>query len=617
MLIFQGTNEGNRLTNEHHENNSPQHDAGTFQKILQEGRITLMTTATILGSFLRKYAALSDLDEDFLRNVFIFRQVRIGEFMKIRGGLFRFFYSLHSIPCIGFEVHFGEKSIVFSADHMNDPGKIREMRDAGILSSARCEELLNFPWHHDLILHESGVPPIHTPIETLAQLSEDVKSRLYVVHTTQDKFPEGSNLRVAVTGVENTIVLDAKTHPHSAAIEVLDLLSSIDIFKNLSLHHAREVLTIARSEHFEAGQAVITRGEIGDSFYVISSGVAEVRVARRRGKSSSSSSVAGSEPGTPVSEYGSGSPNPWESPPPSPHPPSGAAGEGASVRPPAPAAAASGGSGGPASSTLAAAAFALAGSAGARGPGSARAVSGTWSPGAGTDDGGDPRSVTVKVFTTGDYFGEQALISSATSVRSADIYAVTDLSVIRFHRADFHWLLDGTRIIQRMKHLAEMRQESIWETLECNSVLAQLSASQKTQLEEYFSKVVLEQGQPVWSAGEQATCAVLVDSGAVRFSSDPRLVGLGEEEDGGRYPARVTGDSGRRKRRPRTPMPFTMTRGAFLADVERAVERRREPRVAVATCETVVHVLQRKDVLHFFSSNPGVLLSVLHTHFII
>ena len=35
------------------------HDAGTFQKILLEGRVTVMTTKTIMASFVRKYAVIA------------------------------------------------------------------------------------------------------------------------------------------------------------------------------------------------------------------------------------------------------------------------------------------------------------------------------------------------------------------------------------------------------------------------------------------------------------------------------------------------------------------------------------------------------------------------------
>jgi glyoxylase-like metal-dependent hydrolase (beta-lactamase superfamily II) len=191
------------------------HDAGTFQKILREGRVTLMTTPTIMYSFLRKYAALSGLDLEFLRGVFHYRAVSIGQPIKIRGGRFEFFYTLHSIPCIGFSVHFGGKSMVFSADHMNDPVAINKLYAQGVVSTGRRDVLLNFPWDHDVILHEAGIPPIHTPMDTLVALPEEIKKKLWVVHSDAGKIPEGSNLRLAKEGVQNTLSLNVDRPKYS------------------------------------------------------------------------------------------------------------------------------------------------------------------------------------------------------------------------------------------------------------------------------------------------------------------------------------------------------------------------------------------------------------------
>lgn len=78
------------------------HDAGTFQKLLCEKRITLYTTSTIYESFIRKYSALSGIDAAFLKSTHQFRPVKVGgQEMRLRGASFNFFYSLHSIPCIG------------------------------------------------------------------------------------------------------------------------------------------------------------------------------------------------------------------------------------------------------------------------------------------------------------------------------------------------------------------------------------------------------------------------------------------------------------------------------------------------------------------------------------
>lgn len=58
----------------------------------------------------------------------------------------------------------------------------------------------------DVLLHESGAPPIHTPIKVLQELPPEVKKRMYVVHTSA--LPEECDLRVAPTGTAGTIRLD-------------------------------------------------------------------------------------------------------------------------------------------------------------------------------------------------------------------------------------------------------------------------------------------------------------------------------------------------------------------------------------------------------------------------
>jgi hypothetical protein len=82
------------------------------------------------------------------------------------------------------------------------------------LTKARADDLRNLPLQEtDLLLHESGAPPIHTPLEELLKLPPRVKARLYVVHTSA--LPAGCELRVAPTGTTGTIRLDeltSKTH---------------------------------------------------------------------------------------------------------------------------------------------------------------------------------------------------------------------------------------------------------------------------------------------------------------------------------------------------------------------------------------------------------------------
>ena len=252
------------------------HDSGTFQKVLEEGRVVVFTTPTIMGSFLRKWSALSGLDEDVLRRTFVYRPVRIGAGVRVHGGELRFFYTLHSIPTIGFEAFYGGQSLVFSGDTLYDPDRIEEMVQRGDLGRARADALLAFPWHHSVVLHEAGIPPLHTPARVLAGLPAAVKERLFLLHIAEKDVPQGQGLRVAPVGVERTIRIPVRPPRNAAAIELLDVLGGIDLFRGFSLARVRELLAMAERVHYEAGERVIAQGTPGDAFYAIRSGIARV-----------------------------------------------------------------------------------------------------------------------------------------------------------------------------------------------------------------------------------------------------------------------------------------------------------------------------------------------------
>lgn len=499
------------------------HDAGTFQKILQEGKVTLMTTPTIFGSFIRKYSGLSGLDEDFLKSVLQFRPVQIGEKMKVRGGVLNFFYSLHSIPCVGFEAFFGGKSIVFSADHMNDPARISQLCEEGVLSEGRRDSLLAFPWHHDLVLHEAGVPPIHTPMETLSALPEDVKKRLLVVHVSLDKVP--ADLRAAIPGVENTVVFeDVEAPQHAKALETLDLLSSIPMFAGLTLRHASEVLSSSKVQTFKAGEAIIQKGEIGTSFYTIMSGQAKVQIVK--------TSSVGSDSGGSLS------------------------------------------------------------------PRSARTQSTSSDPADAAD--GEQQEIIVKTYFAGDYFGEQALLTE-DAVRTADIIAVGDVKCLRFDRSDFIELIKNTGIAENLQSLAHMRNLGSWDAMEANSLLRKLSASQKTQLEICFKHHVVEKGKVIWQAGSLADGAILVANGALKPT----------------FQQSKDHDSGDCETPQDTEAEILFERGAFILDSDALLNGKAHEFDLCAEKDTTFFQMNKNDLLEIFQNNPGFLLALMKSRYML
>jgi len=221
------------------------HDAGTFQKILSENKIEIITTPTIMSSFVRKFSALTGEPADTLKRLFKFRPVLIGAPLRVHGGVFNFFYSIHTIPSLGFEIKYGDKSLYFSGDTLNDPTRIWEMYEAGILPAGRRDFFLNYDWHHDLILHEAGVPPIHTPIQRLMELPFEVKERILVVHVATKDIPPDSGIKQPKTGIENTIDLNVQLPKFADAIRILDIFANMEMFQDLSIRHARDLLAFA------------------------------------------------------------------------------------------------------------------------------------------------------------------------------------------------------------------------------------------------------------------------------------------------------------------------------------------------------------------------------------
>jgi len=192
------------------------HDAGAFQKVLTGSPVVVITTPTIYKSFIRKYAALSALSPALLRHSHRHKPAIIGRPLRFQGATFHFTYTLHTIPCVGFKVEWRGRSMVFTGDHLNSPPAIDQLQESGVLSKARADDLRMLPLQEtDLLLHEAGAPPIHTPLDVLMALPERVKDRLFVVHTSA--LPEDSQLRVAPTGTNGTIRLDQPQKSNSTS----------------------------------------------------------------------------------------------------------------------------------------------------------------------------------------------------------------------------------------------------------------------------------------------------------------------------------------------------------------------------------------------------------------
>ncbi|KAL4448715.1 hypothetical protein ABPG74_012804 [Tetrahymena malaccensis] len=254
------------------------HDAGAFHKIVADQKIEVITTRTIMNSFLRKYSAVSQIDQEQLKRLFVFRPVIIGTTLKIYGANFNFFYSFHTIPSLGFEVEVNNKRLYFSSDTYYNPKQIKQYYADGRISKERCSQLADIDFsRYDLILHEAGVPPIHTPQSILADLPEHVKEKLYLIHIAHKDLLPNSGLKIPGVGIQDTItIIDKDTHSEIKVLKRLDILSKVDLFEDLSIKHAKHLMDAVQVEEYQKGDIIFKEGDIGHKFFIIQYGAVRI-----------------------------------------------------------------------------------------------------------------------------------------------------------------------------------------------------------------------------------------------------------------------------------------------------------------------------------------------------
>jgi CRP-like cAMP-binding protein/glyoxylase-like metal-dependent hydrolase (beta-lactamase superfamily II) len=254
------------------------HDSGAFHKIIEASSVEFLSTSTILNSFLRKYSAISGLSVPEISKLFQYRTIEIGHPLLILGARFTFHYSFHSIPSLSFEVEFQGKWFYFSGDTFYNPPQLKELCDEGVLSLERYQSLaFRDLSKYDIIFHEAGIPPIHTPIQVLSDLPESVKEKTYLIHIAEKDIPPESKLKGVPVGLQKTLVLlSDEITGADPIISNLDLLCSIELINWVPFNRISEIITCFKEIRFANDDLIIKAGTVGEEFYVIKSGVVRI-----------------------------------------------------------------------------------------------------------------------------------------------------------------------------------------------------------------------------------------------------------------------------------------------------------------------------------------------------
>ena len=129
------------------------------------------------------------------------------------------------------------------------------------------------------MLHECGVPPIHTPPSTIKNLPPEIQKNVYAVHIAENK-AKAEGLRRALPGFGNTLTLEiSDPNVNGTAIKFLSLLCLTDIFRDANIDQCVKLLEMSTRRYYPKDTTI--EGNVGGVFFIIMDGVVSVE---REGK---------------------------------------------------------------------------------------------------------------------------------------------------------------------------------------------------------------------------------------------------------------------------------------------------------------------------------------------
>ncbi len=110
-------------------------------------------------------------------------------------------FNWHPVETLGLKFSHEGRSLAYSSDTKYGVKFLESLCDNGKITKSRRDALLGFLWDADIVLHEATLAPvsdIHTNFSELLALPDDVRRKLYVVHSdsivAKDTF--GNGIRV-------------------------------------------------------------------------------------------------------------------------------------------------------------------------------------------------------------------------------------------------------------------------------------------------------------------------------------------------------------------------------------------------------------------------------------
>ncbi|EGR27765.1 hypothetical protein IMG5_189660 [Ichthyophthirius multifiliis] len=275
-------------------------DMGVLQRFVESSRMEIITTSTIINSFINKYSKMVQINSQLLRRLFKFKPVVIGAPINLNGCIIRFHYNFHVIPCIGFEINNQNNSIYFSGYCFYDPKILSQINQKQIITQKRLELLANTKFIHNIILFDGCNPFLSTPLNIIASLPPQIVQNIYLIYNNDNQqnnysqqlkkvqvnlnkysilifyiFKQKKKIGIQYTNYQENDLIVKKIKSVDYMTK-LDILSQVDVFEGISLKNLRDLIDISNEEFFIKDQYVIKQATQGIKWYIILKGSVKV-----------------------------------------------------------------------------------------------------------------------------------------------------------------------------------------------------------------------------------------------------------------------------------------------------------------------------------------------------
>jgi CRP-like cAMP-binding protein len=261
------------------------HDSGLIEKILSGQRVKLITTRIIFESFLRKVQGISRFPKEVIEDFVDLLEVEAGNEIKLPGfkhTYLLFDYSLHSVPAGRFKITYrqpgrSEKTISHSGDTKYDEDLTYRWWEMGNFSRNRRDSILGFVWDADLIIQEVGGGNLHTELASLTHIDPPLAKKVVLVHQHKEPFKH-PYFRFAREGETDVLIKSRKPKVRTKR----DLIKDAVLFNGVKRSQLTKIAEQSKIQKLKPGAVVFSKNDIGNAFFVILDGFAEIAITKNQ-----------------------------------------------------------------------------------------------------------------------------------------------------------------------------------------------------------------------------------------------------------------------------------------------------------------------------------------------